>query len=340
MFAMVTIAAASCCGPRQSAKEGDPDNLLLKDFSPVSIYNIGETLVEKARFGVIDAHTHDYAADRNEVEAWVGAMDASGVEVSHVMSCNWLGQPLDSMLHKYAEWPDRFRFWCSFDYTGFDLPDWEERALASLQRYFEMGIVGVGEMGDKGLGDMYGHPVPGRDIHIDNPRLRPLLAKCAELDMPVSIHIAEPIWMYEPMEDYDELIGTFERAVAQNPATTFIACHYLNMNHDLPRLAAMLDRYSNMYIDLAARIPESAAIPRATREFIIKYADRILFGTDVGMNASMYRNQYRILETADEHIYFHDYDNYGYHWPLAGFHLPDDVLEKIYNANAKRLFRR
>jgi predicted TIM-barrel fold metal-dependent hydrolase len=129
---------------------------------------------------------------------------------------------------------------------------------------------------------------------------------------------------------------SFENALKANPKTTFIACHYLNMNHDLERLGKLLDKYPNLYIDIAGRMGESAVTPRTTRAFLIKYADRVLFGTDNGMNASMYRHMFRILETDDEHFYIQDY---GYHWSYSGLHLPKKVLKKIYYENAKKLFR-
>lgn len=132
----------------------------------------------------------------------------------------------------------------------------------------------------------------------------------------------------------EELIATFERTVAAYPRTTFIACHYLNMNQDLDRLGALLDKYPNLYVDLAGRMGESAVTPRATRRFLVKYADRVLYGTDNGMDKAMYRMTFRLLETDDEHIYCPDY---GYHWAYSGFHLPDDVLKKIYHDNAARL---
>ena len=106
------------------------------------------------------------------------------------------------------------------------------------------------------------------------------------------------------------------------------------MNHDLVYLGEMLDKYPNMYIDIAARVAESAQTPRATRDFIIKYQDRILFGTDNGMEAPMYRNIFRVLETNDEHFYVPEL---YYHWYLSGFNLPDEVLEKVYNKNAQRI---
>jgi hypothetical protein len=357
----IALTAVGCCGSKNSVANSGSD-LLLKDYKPVSIFNVKKTVVEKPKFPVIDAHSHDYASTKADVAAWVAEMDAAGVEVTHLMSCNWLGQPMDSMVVKYADYPDRFRFWCSFDYSDMDKSDWTERALASLEKYYTMGAVGVGEMGDKGLGDLYGYPTEGRGVHLDDPRLKPLLEKCGELGMPINIHVAEPIWMYMKPDatndgmmnaslwqvdttepgclDYEGLIQMFLNAVEANPATTFIACHYLNMNDDLPRLGEMLDKYPNMYVDLAARNGESAATPRATREFIIKYADKVLFGTDLAdTKARMYRNVYRILETDDEHFYIPETNNYGYIWPLSGFDLPDDVLRKVYRDNALKLFR-
>jgi predicted TIM-barrel fold metal-dependent hydrolase len=254
----------------------------------------------------------------------------------------------------YAPYKDHFRFWCCFDYSDMSEAG-IQKACELLARYHdELGAVDVGELGDKGEGDLYARPVEGKDIHIDDPRIKPLIAKCAELKMPVSIHIAEPYWMYLPMDEtndglvnavtwhvdttdclgYNALVNTFENAVRDNPNTIFIACHYLNMNHDLPRLGAMLDKYPNMYIDIAARVAESAHTPRATREFLIKYQDRVLFGTDNGMDPQMYRNIFRVLESNDEHFYIPDY---GYHWALSGFNLPDEVLKKLYHDNAARI---
>jgi len=133
---------------------------------------------------------------------------------------------------------------------------------------------------------------------------------------------------------YNKLMETFENALRENPNTIFIACHYLNMTHDLPRLGALLDKYPNMYFDISARVAESAHTPRATREFLIKYQDRVLFGTDNGMDASMYQTIFRVLETNDEHFYVPEF---GYHWALSGFNLPDKVLKKLYHDNAERI---
>ena len=337
----------------QSESSSPVDGILLKDFNPLVVDNVPVTYIERAKFDIIDMHAHDYAETDEEIAQWCKTMDEVGVLNTAVMHCSWIGRPFEEYVAAYGPYKDRFRFWCCFDYTDMS-EEGIQKACETLERYHEMGAIGVGELGDKGEGDTYARPGDGTGIHIDDPRIKPLIQKAAELKMPISIHIAEPYWMYLPMDEtndglanavvwhvdttnclgYNALVQTFENAVRENPNTIFIACHYLNMNHDLPRLGALLDKYPNMYIDIAARVAESAHTPRATREFLIKYQDRVLFGTDNGMDPEMYRKIFRVLESNDEHFYVSDYN---YHWALSGFNLPDEVLKKIYHDNAERI---
>jgi predicted TIM-barrel fold metal-dependent hydrolase len=177
----------------------------------------------------------------------------------------------------------------------------------------------------------------------------------AELGMPVNIHVAEPKWMYGKMDstndglmnaykwrlddkpdivDHQGMIDILERTVQNHPNTTFIACHVANCGYDLSIIARLLDAYQNLHVDIGARFAEICATPRATAAFLVKYQDRIVYGTDMGRSPDMYEITFRLLETADEHIYD---DRFGYHWPLHGLDLPDQVLEKIYRLNALRI---
>lgn len=137
----------------------------------------------------------------------------------------------------------------------------------------------------------------------------------------------------EGCRGYEELMATFERALAAYPGTTFIACHYLNMNQDLERLGRLLDRYPNLYVDIAGRAGESAATPRATRRFLVRYADRVLFGTDNGTDPGMYRMVFRSGDRRRTLLQPRLRVSLG----LTRFRLPDDVLRKIYYGNAARL---
>src|SRR5688572_27093805 len=190
--------------------------------------------------------------------------------------------------------------------------------------------------------------------------MKHLLKKCAELNMPVSIHVAEDEWMYQNADstndglmnaakwkvdmskkgilNHDQLVGTLENAVKNNPKTTFIACHLANCCANLNMLARLFDSYPNLYADIAARYGELAPIPKFVNAFMEKYQDRILYGTDMGTRKLMYQTTFRILESSDEHFYVRELFNY--HWPLYGIGLSDGVLRKVYGENAKRIFTR
>lgn len=350
---LVFVSCQSSSVSDQASAGSPADGILLKNFAPKVVNNIPMTEVTRAKFPIIDMHSHDYVERAEDIAEWVKVMDAVGVEHTAIMHCSWIGRPFEEVIELYAPYKDRFRFWCCFDYSDMS-EEGISKACETLARYKALGATGVGELGDKGEGDTYARPVSGQDIHIDDPRIQPLIRKAGELKMPISIHIAEPYWMYLPMDEtndglvnavtwhvdttncygYDKLIESFENAVRENPGTLFIACHYLNMTHDWPRLGALLDKYPNMYVDISARVAESAHTPRATRDFLIKYQDRVLFGTDNGTEAPMYHTIFRVLETNDEHFYMPESE---YHWALSGFNLPDEVLKKIYRENAERI---
>ena len=332
---------------------------MLKNYRPVSIYKTPQANIQKARYPAIDMHSHDYPKTDAEIAAWVKTMDNTGIAKTIILSGK-TGSAFDSVVDKYAKYKDRFEVWCGFDYTGADQPGWEKRAVAELERCFRKGAKGIGELGDKGLGELYSDPTPGYGIHIDDPRMKSLIRKCGELKMPINIHVAEDAWMYLPPDStndglmnaakwqvdmtkegiigHDELIRTLENAARDNPGTTFIASHLANTCSDLSVLGAMLDKYPNLYADVSARYGEIAPIPRFVHAFFEKYADRLVYGTDMGVSDRMYRTTFRILESADEHFY--EVEQFDYHWALYGLHLTDKTLKKLYSDNAQKILHR
>jgi predicted TIM-barrel fold metal-dependent hydrolase len=341
--------------PISGLSQSTPENLLLKDYRPQSIYKIPRTEIKKAKYPTIDMHSHAYPKDAAQIEQWVKNMDEVGIEKTIILSKE-IGAKFDSVYQAFAgKYPDRFEVWCGFDYSGYDQPGFGPAAVAELERCFKVGARGVGELGDKGKGLFY-CDTKAWEMHLDDPRMDPLLKKCGELNMPINIHVAEPIWMYEKMDetndglmnayewrldnqpdivDHRGMIDILERAVERHPKTIFIACHYANCSYDLNRLGELLDKYPNLFVDNAARYAETAPIPRFVAKFYQKYQDRIVYGTDMGFNNSMYRTTFRILESLDEHFYA--YDQFGYHWSLYGLGLSDDILKKVYRDNALKI---
>ena len=357
LLTYILVIFTSLFGTNKLYSQSTPDNLLLKNYRPESIYKVPVTQIEKAKFPVIDMHSHPYAESLEEVDQWVRNMDAVGIEKTILLS-HATGAEFDSLYQVYSKYPDRFELWCGFDYTGYDQPGYGPAAVAELERCYKMGARGVGELGDKGKGLFYSKP-PAWGMHLDDPRMDPLLEKCAELGLPINIHVADPIWMYEKMDstndglmnayewrldnqpgivDHNGMIDILERAVKRHPKTIFIACHFANCSYDLNKLGALLDKYPNLYADIAARYAETAPIPRFAAAFIEKYQDRLLYGTDMGFDLDMYHITFRILESSDEHFY--EIGQFGYHWALNGFGLNDVVLKKLYRDNALKLLKK
>ena len=331
-----------------------PDQILLKDYKPVPLHKVPVTTVTRARYPVIDMHAHPWAKTPEDVDRWVKVMDEVGVAKT-VLLTGAHGAEFDRIVELYSRHPTRFDPWCGFDYTGYDQPGYGPAAVAELERCVRKGAKGVGEEGDKGLGMGFGK---ARGLHFDDARTAPLLERGADLGIPVNIHVADPIWMYQKMDetndgmmnavnwrlddkpgivDHPGMIDVLERAVRAHPRTTFVACHVANLDYDLGRLGQLFDRLPNLYADISARYAETAVIPRFAGQFFTRYQDRLVYGTDMGADPDMYRLTFRILETLDEHFYAPIFE---YHWSYSGFGLDDAILEKVYRTNALAVARR
>jgi len=332
----------------------NPNTILLKDYRPLSIYKVPVTRVEKAKFPIIDMHSHPEPKTGAEINTWIKNMDEVGVEKSIVLTMT-TGKPFDEIHAKYSKHPDRFEVWCGLDFSGHNTPGFTDNAVRELTRCYDAGAKGIGEIHDKGQGLRSGKSTaPG--LHPDDPRVDAIWEKAAELRMPVSLHVADPIWMYQAMDKHNDglmnayqwrldnqpnivklpgMIEILERTATRHRKTTFVACHFANLDYDLAHLGEVFDRNPNLYADIAARYAETAPIPRFAAQFYAKYSDRLVYGTDMGFDTKMYRITFRILESQDEHFY--ETEQFGYHWPLYGLGLSDEFLERVYRGNAARL---
>ncbi len=345
---------SSSSGAKKEPEQASPEKILLKDYKPQSIYKIPITEVPQAKFPIIDMHSHPYAKTPEEIAEWVRNMDEVGIEKTIILT-GATGQKFDDVYRMYAVYPSRFELWCDFDCTGYDQPEFGPQAVRALEKCHQTGARGVGELHDKGKG-LVSDTANAFGMHPDDARMDPLFERCGQLGMPVSLHVADPIWMYEPMDNKNDglmnafhwrldnqpgivghsgMVDILERTLKKHSNTTFIACHLVNLSYDLERLGQLFERHPNLYADISARYAETAPIPRFVAKFYAKYADRLVYGTDMGFDKEMYRVTFRVLETLDEHFY--ENDMFGYHWSLNGFGLPDGVLQKVYRANAERI---
>jgi len=331
-----------------------PETILLKNYRPKSLFKIPVTQIDKAKFPIIDMHSHPYAKTPQQIDQWLRNMDQVGVQKTVILAMA-TGTEFDGIYRQYSKYPDRFEIWCGLDFTGYNSPGFPATAVKELERCRHLGALGVGEIHDKGGGLSSGNSKAPR-MHPDDPRMDAVWNKCAELGMPVSLHVADPIWMYQKMDNTNDglmnaykwrldnkpnivdlpgMIDIFDRTLAKHRSTTFIACHFANLDYDLTRLGVMFERNPNLYADISARYAETAPIPRFASSFYAKYADRLVYGTDMGFDLPMYHITFRILESFDEHFY--EIDQFGYHWSLNGFGLNDDILKQLYQTNAAKI---
>jgi len=339
---------------KQQRSGESPEQILLKDYRPKTIYKIPVTEVAKARFPIIDMHSHPYATTAEQVAAWVSHMDDVGVEKTVILTAA-VGSEFDTIYRQYAQYPGRFELWCGFDFAGYDRPGFGAAAIRELERCYQAGAGGVGELHDKGQGMASGKSKT-QGLHPDDSRMDSLFEKCAQLGLPISIHVADPIWMYQKMDRTNDglmnayhwrldnqpnivgltgMIEILERTIRKHPQVTFIACHFANLDYDLTRLGQLFDRNPNLYADISARYAETAAIPRFASQFYAQYSHRLLYGTDMGFDKPMYRITFRILESLDEHFY--EIEQFDYHWSLNGFGLSDATLKRVYRDNAAKI---
>jgi predicted TIM-barrel fold metal-dependent hydrolase len=302
-------------------------------------------------YSAIDVHTHSYMSNIKtaaDVDAWVKVMDEVGIEKSVVFT-GAIGAEFDRQAELFlSRYPNRFQVWCSMDSAN------PENAAAELERCYRKGARGVGELSDKGwgFGGSEKRALPrDKRLHIDDPRLDPFWRKVAELKIPANIHIADHPSCWRPLgpnqertpdfqhfnmlgkdvPSYEELLASRDRLLAKHRQTTFIFCHLSNQGNDLATLSKVLDANPNLYLDVSARDYELGRQPRAGRAFIEKYKDRLMFGTDMGAEAHMYRGWWRLLESADEFIPGRQW------WRQYGLELPASALKALYRDTALRV---
>lgn len=348
--------------PGATLSSQEAGDLKLVDWKPRSQLVVKETEILKPKFPVIDIHNH--LRDLDRAEYYLEQMDQAGVWICIGLD----GHSKDDFFVEYLDVlhgvsPERFQVYFSPDFSRIGEPGFGEREALKLEEAVRSGARGVKIFKNLGLTL---RDDSGVIVKVDDPRIDPLWAKCGELGIPVMIHVSDPKAFFDPVDRYneryeelwarphwsfhgdeypskDDILQQRNKVIERHPNTIFIGAHMANLPEDLSAVGSWLDKYSNFYVDINARICELGRQPYTARRFMIKYQDRILFGTDTPPDAGAYRVHYRFLETDDEYFdpnpahRFTFTDNPG-RFMIYGLHLPDEVLEKIYNGNALNIF--
>jgi predicted TIM-barrel fold metal-dependent hydrolase len=326
------------------------------DYKPRSTLVVPEHRVPRAKFPVIDIHSHQPTPITPEQFARVvKGMDANNLQILVNLS-GGSGERLKQGLAAIAASPykDRMVLFANVDWSGAGTPGWAAKAAAQLEDDIRAGARGLKVFKDLGLRI---RKADGSRLKLDDPELAPIWEVPGRLGVPVLIHTAEPQEFFEPIDyhnerwlelalyrdrrypegqfpRFEELLAERDRMFKKHPRTTFIAAHFGYRANNLAKAAEMLERMPNVYLEVAAILAELGRQPRTAHDFFVKYQDRILFGKD-SFQPDEFPYYWRVFETNDE--YFDYYRDYHAFWKLYGMGLPDDVLKKLYYKNALAL---
>lgn len=359
--------------------------LALEEFQPKSTLVVPEHPVKRAKFPIIDVHTHLSNIFGKERAPAVGGPSSEAAEQLRQI-VRWMDElnihALLNLTGRYGEALERNIAALDEAYPGrlkncvepawdraheSDYPTWQ---VAELERAKRAGAIAVKVLKTLGL---YLREDGGKGslVRIDDPRFDPMWEAAGRLGLPVLVHSADPDAFFAPVDrsnerwdelnnhpdwsfygkDYPskaELLDARNRVIERHPKTMFVGLHMANHPENLDEVASWLEKYPNLNVEFAARLGELGRQPRRAREFFEVYQDRIMFGTDASPNGKsvpqqdlqppMYQAYFRFLETTDEYFdYAPSQTPPQGRWRIYGIGLPDEILRKVYHANAERL---
>ena len=243
-----------------------------------------------------------------------------------------------------AEHPDLFYLFLGLDHSTYlsegriEAPPLAEQ----VDRLMELGADGIKMLESKPtLRKTFDKP-------LDSEYYDAFFSRLEETGFPLLWHVNDPKefwdpervpewakklgWLYDDSYvGHEELYAEVERVLDRHPGTRAIFPHLYFLDRALPRAAQFLERHPNASLDFAP-----GYIPRASdeaRDFFMKYADRVLFGTDISNDDSVElarrkaKSVRRFLESSEARE----------DGSPRGISLPAGALEKIYRLNFERL---
>ncbi len=365
--------------PAATPAASDGDGMLplrLAEFEPKSMLHVPETKVPRARYPVIDFHTHISPRGRREgvpPAEIVQTMDAVNLQTM-VNLTGGTGDVLSRNVAAFDQaFPRRFVTMTEPTWARASEPEYATWQAEEIGRAKEAGAVGVKVLKTLGL-YLRQDGSSGPLVAVDDPRFDPLWEACGAHGLPVAIHVGDPEAFFLPIDRFNEryeelgahpdwsfhgkdfppfteILAARDRVFAKHPKTTFVALHVGHWAENLAAVGEMLDRFPNVHIEIGARIGELGRQPRTSGRFFDRYQDRILFGTDAVplgketpqqiFGEELYHIYYRFLETEDEYF---DYAPAPVppqgRWRIYGLGLSDQILRKVYHQNAERVLGR
>jgi predicted TIM-barrel fold metal-dependent hydrolase len=256
--------------------------------------------------------------------------------------------------------PGHARLCVTFNPFTFQHKDFAQHTVKQLRQEFSDGAVAVKIW--KNIGMELKTP-DGRYVMPDDPAFAPIYREIAAENKTLVAHVAEPSSCWEPPNpdspDYDYykenpewymylhpdhprkevILAARDHLLAENPKLRVVGAHLGSMETDVDEIAKRFDRYPNFAVDTAARMEYLMLAPREkVRNFLIRYQDRVVYGTDLEFLANettpdalkdwqdTYARDWKFLAT-DQTLQLRGRE-------IQGLKLPEPVLRRIYHDNA------
>lgn len=299
------------------------------------------TGIRRARFPVIDVHTHlgqsrlgkNYK-HKYDVRDYLNKLVK--MNVRHVANMDGMvKEDFDQMLSFTKNHRHFITTFMSLDFSNFGLKSFEDEVTTYILACYHKGSRGIRLEYESSSLFM---DSKGILVRLDDERLKFIYRLAKKFDMPVylSVSPSEKTNKVKSRSAFEDLLTMQENVIKTNKQTKFIVGQFASCVKDLNYVAHQLDLYSNMFIDIAGCVYELGRVPYSARRFFIKYQNRILFGSNSSpLNDSEYEVAFRFLETFDECFEYHEQGQ----WYIYGIELPNRVLKKIYFQNASLLLK-
>lgn len=344
-FILIVLFTGSVCGQSEISFEA---------YNPKSTLVVPKNPVIKAKFPFIDIHGHQYRMPEQDLRPVVTAMDTLNMAIMVNLSGRSGEQLIKSVQNVKDNYPNRFVVFANIDFEGVGTENWTVNAVNQFESDVKNGARGLKIY--KSLGMRY-KDSDGKRLAIDDKRLDPIWAKCAELGVPVLIHAADPKSFWDDFDgdnerwlelkthprrkrsdtdpaSWEQIISEQHNIFRKHPETIFINAHMGWYANNLGRLAELMEEMPNMYVEIGAIIAELGRQPRNAGKFFETYQDRILFGKD-SWKPEEFPTYFRVLESDDEYFPYHK--KYHAFWAMYGLNLSDEILKKVYYKNALRI---
>ncbi len=211
------LCGMGLAGLARAAEQPRRKSLDLPDYEPKSMLHASETRVERARFPVIDIHTHisfskkaekgvQLAAERNFLappQELLAVMDRKNLRAM-VNLTGGFGAGLVESVAKYDKaFPGRFYTFTEPWYSRFTEPGYSKFQAQAIEQAHRDGARGLKILKTLGL-YLREHTTSGALVKIDDRRFDPMWDACGQLNMPVAIHVSDPAAFFTPTDRFNE----------------------------------------------------------------------------------------------------------------------------------------